>query len=66
MCQYVYPQAPVILRQIKASRGASGDKVFATVYDNGVPIIEAPFARVRYQGLDVANSNGALDGTLSW
>ena len=36
------------------------------VYDNGVPIIEAPNERVRFQALDVWASNGTLDGTLSW
>ena len=35
-------------------------------YDNGVPIIESPWERLRTQPLDVWISNGTLDGTLSW
>eukprot|EP00937_MAST-01D_sp_MAST-1D-sp2_P007028 g7028.t1 len=68
VCQAVDPAAYPWLRALRRERaGASPPRVFhTTVYDNGVPIIEAPWERVRSQALDVFNSNGTVDGTLSW
>jgi hypothetical protein len=40
--------------------------MYSLRYDNGVPIIESPWERVRFEALDVWGSNGTLDGTLSW
>jgi hypothetical protein len=60
---------PEVLRSIRASRkahGGGGREFHASVYDNGVPITEAPWERSRFQALDLWGSNGTLDGTLSW
>jgi hypothetical protein len=69
--QWNTPGVPEALRSIRASRrqsrsGPAGREFHASVYDNGVPITEAPWERTRFQALDVWASNGTLDGTLSW
>lgn len=64
--QWVGPGVPEEMAQAKADRRAAGKELLLTVYDNGVPITEAPNERARFQALDVWRSNGTLDGTLSW
>ena len=66
VCQWTAPGVPEAIGALRASRRKAGRAFFATVYDNGVPIIEAPWERLRSQALDVFSSNGTLDGTLSW
>ena len=51
---------------LRERRKDSNRPLHITVYDNGVPIIESPWERLRTQPLDVWISNGTLDGTLSW
>ena len=55
-----------MLTQLKAARERDGRVFHVSVYDNGVPIVEAPWERTRFQSLDVWRTNGTLDGTLSW
>ena len=65
--QWVGPGVPAEMAQAKADKKAAGKPpLLLTVYDNGVPITEAPNERARFQALDVWRSNGTLDGTLSW
>ena len=65
--QWVGPGVPAEMAQAKADRKAAGKPpMLLTVYDNGIPITEAPNERARFQALDVWRSNGTLDGTLSW
>ena len=64
--QWAGPSCPEEMKKAKADRKAAGHNVLFTVYDNGVPITEAPNERTRFQALDVWGSNGTLDGTLSW
>jgi hypothetical protein len=66
VCQWSYPGVPEQLAALRKAREAAGREFHATVYDNGVPIIEAPWERLRSQALNVWASNGTLDGTLSW
>ena len=66
VCQWTAPGVPEALAAIRSERAAASKPFHATVYDNGVPIIEAPWERLRSQALDVWRSNGTLDGTLSW
>jgi hypothetical protein len=54
------------VRASKHEKDPSRPLLRASVYDNGVPIIEDPWERLRSQPLDVWNSNGTLNGTLSW
>jgi hypothetical protein len=58
--QWDTDNVPEALKALRA-RG-----VTVTVYDNGIPITEAPWERTRFQALDIWTSNGTLDGTLSW
>lgn len=64
--QWVGHGVPAEVVQVKADRKAAGKALLVTLYDNGVPIIEAPNERARFQALDVWRGNGTLDGTLSW
>jgi hypothetical protein len=66
VCQWVFPQTPGVLDALRKKRAAAKKSTIVTVYNNGVPLIESPRQRVRYQALDVWGSNGILDGTLSW
>ena len=54
------------MTKLRAKRKGTGRPLHITVYDNGVPIIESPWERLRSQPLDVWISNSTLDGTLSW
>ena len=60
------PEALAQLRAKRRTRDPSRPPLIVTIYDNGVPIIEAPWERLRSQPLDVWRSNGTLNGTLSW
>lgn len=66
VCQWVAPGVSEYLASLRKARQLAHVEFHASVYDNGVPIIEAPWERVRTQPLDVFNSNGTLSGTLSW
>ena len=66
VCQWVWPGVPKLMADLRARKHQSGRPFHITVYDNGVPITEAPWERLRSQALDVFNSNSTLDGTLSW
>ena len=66
VCQWVWPGVADTIAALRASKQSSARPFHVTVYDNGVPITESPWERVRSQALDVFNSNGTLDGTLSW
>ena len=64
--QWNSPGVPDTLTQLRAARERDGRIFHVSVYDNGVPIAEAPWKRTRFQSLDVWRTNGTLDGTLSW
>jgi hypothetical protein len=67
VCQWTSPGVPEAMAALRAKRSRDGHApVRFTVYDNGTPIIESPWERLRTQALDVWISNGTLDGTLSW
>lgn len=66
VCQWVWPGVANMVAALRAKKQSSARPFHVTVYDNGVPITEAPWERLRSQALDVFNSNGTLDGTLSW
>ena len=55
VCQWTAPGVPEAMGALRAKRTAAGGSRpwHATVYDNGVPIIEAPWERLRSQALDV-------------
>ena len=67
-CQLTVPGVPETLSALRANRTARDKQppFHVTIYDNGVPVIEAPWERLRFQPLNVWSSNGVLDGTLSW
>ena len=66
VCQWVWPGVADMMTALRARKKSSTRPFHITVYDNGVPITESPWERLRSQALDVFNSNGTLDGTLSW
>ena len=68
VCQWSEPGAPAQIAAHKHQRSLSPSRVplRATLYNNGVPMIESPWQRVRSQAYAVWGSNGTLDGTLSW
>ena len=66
VCQWTFPGVPEAMAALRAKRQGGSRPLHITVYDNGVPIIESPWERLRTQPLDVWISNGTLDGTLSW
>lgn len=66
VCQWTMPGVPEEMAKLRAKRDGTSRPLHITVYDNGVPIIESPWERLRTQPLDVWISNGTLDGTLSW
>jgi len=64
VCQWSTAGVPDAIALVRKQRLAAGRPFHATVYDNGVPIIEAAWERERSQALDVWASNGTLDGTV--
>lgn len=64
--QWSTPGVPEALSALRAARAREAREFHVTVYDNGVPISEAPWERTRFEGWDVWRSNKTLDGTLSW
>jgi hypothetical protein len=66
VCQWTTPGVSQIMTALRAKKEAHNKPFHITVYDNGVPIIESPWERLRTQPLDAFISNGTLDGTLSW
>jgi hypothetical protein len=66
VCQWTAQGVPEAMAALRRQRAGTERQLHITVYDNGVPIIESPWERLRTQALDVWTSNGTLDGTLSW
>jgi hypothetical protein len=68
VCQWHEAGAPEQLAAHKHQRSLSPSRgpLRATLYNNGVPMIESPWQRVRSQAYAVWMTNGTLDGTLSW
>jgi hypothetical protein len=66
VCQWTHDGVPEAFAALRKQRAATSRPLHITVYDNGVPIIESPWERLRTQAIDVWISNGTLDGTLSW
>ena len=66
VCQWSNTSIHPFLQNLTESRQQLGREFHITVYDNGVPIIESPWERTRYQALDVWRAASVLDGTLSW
>jgi hypothetical protein len=67
-CQLTVPGLLETLTALRTNRTTQDEQrpFHVTVYDNGVPVIESPWERLRFQPLNVWSSNGVLDGTLSW
>ena len=66
VCQWTHKGVPEAFAALRKQRARTNRPLHITVYDNGVPIIESPWERLRTQPIDVWISNGTLDGTLSW
>ena len=66
VCQWETPGVSHQIAWIRQQRRKAKKEFHATVYDNGVPIIESSRERLRFQALDVFNTDGLIEGTLSW